>query len=139
MKILDPLLDYLRFVLQSPFNRNILYQFGCSRCNLIHKFGNVGIFVLLKFENMLDREINPLNFNSKHYDKCKYSLKHTGFLTVSNLFSLEFVQKCLKCQLCALRKNSTSRVNSHRTVDYVNYRYIYASVNYAASEKFRSI
>ena len=35
------------------------------------KIGNVDIFVLLKFENILDREINPLNFNSKHYDKCK--------------------------------------------------------------------
>ena len=31
----------------------------------MHKVGNVGIFVLLKFENKLDREINHFNFNSK--------------------------------------------------------------------------
>ena len=30
---------------------------------VIQKVGNVGIFVLLKFENALDGEINYLNFN----------------------------------------------------------------------------
>ena len=55
---------------------------------------------------MLDRENNPLKFNSKHYDKCNFSLKHIGFLTVSNLFPLEVVQKCRKYQLCVLRKNA---------------------------------
>ena len=69
---------------------------GIREFPAIHKYGNVGIFVFIKFENMLDREINPLNFNSKHYDKCKFSLKHIGFLTVSNLFLLEVVQKMSK-------------------------------------------
>ena len=72
-----------------------------------HKVDNIGIFVLLKFENKLDIEINPFNFNSKHYDKCPFSLKLIGLLTVSNLFPLELVQKkCQHCQLCVLRENS---------------------------------
>ena len=36
---------------------------------LIRKVGNVGIFVLLKFENTLNGEINYFNFNSKHHDE----------------------------------------------------------------------
>ena len=67
-----------------------------------NKVGNIGIFVLLKFENKLDIEINPFNFNSKHYDKCQFSLKLIGLLTASNLFPLEVVQKCQHCQLCVL-------------------------------------
>ena len=63
-------------------------------------------FVSLKFENKLDREINHFNFNSKHYEKCKFALKLIEFLTVSNLFKLEVVQKCQHCQLCVLQKNS---------------------------------
>ena len=31
---------------------------------------NVGNFVLLKFENELNREINCFNYNSKHHGKC---------------------------------------------------------------------
>ena len=73
---------------------------------VIHKVGNFDIFVLFKFENKLDREINPFNFNSKHYDKCKFSLKLIRLLTVSNLFPLLVVQKCQHCQLCVLRENS---------------------------------
>ena len=77
-----------------------------SSLPVIHKVGNFGIFVLFKFENKLDIEINPFNFNSKHYDKCKFSLKLIGLLTVSNLFPLEVVQKYQHCQLCVLRENS---------------------------------
>ena len=36
---------------------------------VIHKVGNVDIFVLLKFENKLDRGINHFNLNSKDCDK----------------------------------------------------------------------
>ena len=77
---------------------------------VIHEIWNVGIFVLLKFENMLNGQINYFNFNSEHHDKCKFSLKLFGLLTVSNLFSLKVVQKCQHCQLCVLCKNSSHEV-----------------------------
>ena len=35
---------------------------------VIHKVGNDEIFVLLKFENEMHREIIHFNFNSKHYE-----------------------------------------------------------------------
>ena len=41
--------------------------------SVTHKVGNVGIYVLLKFESKIDREINHFNYNSKHYDKCKFA------------------------------------------------------------------
>ena len=70
----------------------------------------LAFFVSLKFENKLDREINHFNFNSKHYEKCKFALKLIEFLTVSNLFKLEVVQKCQHCQLCVLQKNSIGSI-----------------------------
>ena len=48
--------------------------------------------VLLKLENKMDREISYFNYNSKHYNKCKFALKRNSIWTVSNLFQLEFVQ-----------------------------------------------
>ena len=54
---------------------------------------------------MTDREIHHINKNSKHHDKCKFPLKLIRFLTVSNLFTFEVVQKCQCCQLCVLREN----------------------------------
>ena len=78
---------------------------------VIHKVGNVGIFVLVKCETKLDKEINHFSFNSKHYKKCKFTLKLIGLLTVSNLFPLEVVQKCQHCQLCLLRDNSNEMHN----------------------------
>ena len=56
---------------------------------------------------MLDREISHFNYKSNHYDKCKFALKLIRLLTISNLFSLEPVQKCQHCQLCVLRENLT--------------------------------
>ena len=64
-----------------------------SSFQVIHKVGNVGIFVLFKFENTLIREIKYFNFNSKHHDKCEFSLKFIWVSTVSNLFPLEVIQK----------------------------------------------
>ena len=52
---------------------------------------------------MTDREILQIYKNSKHHSRYKFAFKLIGFLTVSNLFTLEFVQKC---QLCVLRENS---------------------------------
>ena len=60
---------------------------------VIHKVGNIGIFVLLKFENKMEREIIHLNYNSEHHDKCKFVLKLIKLLTVSNFFPLEVVRK----------------------------------------------
>ena len=42
--------------------------FMLSSFPVIHKVGNVGIFVLLKFENKLDTVFGHFNFNSKHHD-----------------------------------------------------------------------
>ena len=50
---------------------------------VIHKIGNVDMFVLLKFENKMDREIIDFNFNSKHCDKY-FALKMIRWLTVSS-------------------------------------------------------
>ena len=60
----------------------------------IHNVSKVNIFVLLKFENNLDRQINCFNYFSKNYDKYKFALKLILLLTVINLFQLEVVQKC---------------------------------------------
>ena len=54
----------------------------------------------------MDSGIDHFNYDSKHYDKYKFTLKLIIILTVSNLFPLEDVQKCQHCQLCVLRKNS---------------------------------
>ena len=58
----------------------------------------------------MDREICHFNYNSKHHDKCKLAVKLIRHLAVSNLFPLEFVQKCQYCQLCVLRENSSHNV-----------------------------
>ena len=55
---------------------------------------------------MPDREISPHNFNSKHYDRYKFSLKRIELISFSNLFVLEVVQKYKHCQLWVLRENS---------------------------------
>ena len=47
----------------------------------------------------MDSEISHFIYNSKHYDKCKFTLKVFWLLTVSNLFS--FYKKLYKiCQRC---------------------------------------
>ena len=69
----------------------------------IHRVGNIGIFVLLKFEVMLDRKVNHFNFNLKYQSKCKLALKLIRLSTVSNIFSLEVVQTSQRCQLCAIK------------------------------------
>ena len=56
--------------------------------SVIHKFA---IFVLLRFENIMDREISHLNDNTM---KNVSALKLIRLLTVSNLFPLKVVQKC---------------------------------------------
>ena len=42
---------------------------------MIHKVGNVDIFVLPKFENKMDRETIHFNCNSKHFDNGEFALK----------------------------------------------------------------
>ena len=58
---------------------------------VIRKIGNVGFYVLFTFENKVDIVISHINFNSKHYDKCKYALKLIWMVTIFNLdlFPLE--------------------------------------------------
>ena len=59
---------------------------------------------LLKLENKLDRKITNFSFNTKTYDKYKFTLIQR--LTVFNLFQLEVVQKCQYYQHCLLWKDS---------------------------------
>ena len=73
---------------------------------MIHKVGNIGIFVLLNFGNKLDIVISRINFNSMHQDKCKLPEQIILLITIYNLFTLKSIQKCQRCHLCALRKNS---------------------------------
>ena len=61
-------------------------------------------------ENKSDTEIDQLNFNLKHYEKCKFSLKPIRLLTVSNLFPLDIAQKCQSCQLRSWRENSKVKI-----------------------------
>ena len=69
----------------------------------IHRVGNIGIFVLLTYEDMLDRKVNHFNFSSKYQSKCKLALKLIRLSTVSNIFLLEVVQTSQRCQLCAIK------------------------------------
>ena len=51
----------------------------------MHKISNIGIFILLKFEDYI-------YYNSKHYDKRKSVLKLIRLLTIYNLF----IKRCRK-------------------------------------------
>ena len=55
---------------------------------------------------MIDKEMHHISQYSIHHEKCKFTNKLLWFLTVSNLFTLEAVQKCQRCQLCVLSENS---------------------------------
>ena len=80
----------------------------CSQSSfpVIHKVGNIDIFVLLKFGNKLDVVISHINFISKQYDKCKFVLELVLLGTIVNLFLLEVVQRCQHCQPCVIWENS---------------------------------
>ena len=60
---------------------------------VIHKFGNVDIFVLLKFENNLDTVVGYINFYSKQHDEYKSTLKFIHLVLFFNVFPLEVIQK----------------------------------------------
>ena len=60
----------------------------------------------LNLKKMIDREIYHINQNLKHHGKYKFAFKLIRFLTVSNLFTIEVVRKCQRCQLCVLWENS---------------------------------
>ena len=68
-------------VLENP-NKIEHIETDYSSFPIIHKVGIIGISVPLKFEDRLDKEINPFSFISKHYGKYKFALK----LTVSMYF-----------------------------------------------------
>ena len=95
-----------------------------SSFSVIHKVGNVDIFVLLKFGNKMDTEISHFNYNSKYYDKCKSASKLIRLLSDDNLFWL-VVQKCQHCQLCILWENFTEQKKSVAKTEckIANYRY----------------
>ena len=59
---------------------------------------------------MLDREISYFNMYLKQLAKCLFALKLILYSTVSNLFPLEIVQICGRCELCVLRENSIEAV-----------------------------
>ena len=45
----------------------------------------------LNIENKLDVVIGHINFNAKHYDKCKLALKFNQLVTIAKLFNKEVV------------------------------------------------
>ena len=51
------------------------FRYGQRSFPVMHKVGSVDIFVLLKLEKMMDREVRVINCNLKHYHKCKFVLK----------------------------------------------------------------
>ena len=51
---------------------------------IIHKAGNVGIFVLHEFDHKLDVVISRINLISKHYDKSKFVLKFIQLIKIPN-------------------------------------------------------
>ena len=52
-----------------------MYGIQSSFPGTIHKVSNIGISVLLKFENKLDVvNSSHINFISKHPDKCKFAI-----------------------------------------------------------------
>ena len=63
-----------------------------SSFSVIHKFGDIDIFVLLKIENKLDVAISQMNFISKQYDKCKFVLKFVSLVTIPEFISIEVVK-----------------------------------------------
>ena len=74
---------------------------------IIHEVGNVGIFVLLNFENKMDTVEKSVTITIiESTDKCKFALKLIRLLAISNLFPLKVVQKYQRCQCCVLLENS---------------------------------
>ena len=57
----------------------------------------------------MDSEISHFKYNSKHYDKCKFTLKMFSLLSVSNLFSLykKLYKKCQRCMRVYVSKGIT--------------------------------
>ena len=70
------------------------YLFDCS-FSVIHIVGNIGILVLLKSENKMDRAISHFNFNSKHHDKCQFALKFKIQLITISIFFIRSYKKML--------------------------------------------
>ena len=58
----------------------------------MHKVGNVGLIVLFKFENNVDIVVSNVNFNPQHQSKSKYASQFFQWLTITEIFSLKFVQ-----------------------------------------------
>ena len=74
-----------------------------SRFPVLHKVGNVDIFVLPKFENKLHTVISDIYFILMYLDQFHFTVKLFQLITIYILFSLETAQKC---QHCVLRENS---------------------------------
>ena len=74
-------------------------------------------FLYFKFKNKWDRESSHFNYNLKHYDKCKFTLKLIWLLTVSNLFLMKVVATCQNSQLCVLRPEKFESDNI--TTDFI--------------------
>ena len=60
-------------------------SFFMSSFSSKHKVGNVSLFVLLNFENKIEREISNFRYNLKDYDRYKVPLKRIRLLTIYNL------------------------------------------------------
>ena len=48
--------------------------------------------------------VSNIYFDSKYHVKCKFASKFIQLVTITNLVSIEVVQRCQHCQLCVLRE-----------------------------------
>ena len=103
----------------SHYNSGSVVKKICVHDYTAIRVGNVDIFVLLNFENKINREIYHFNYNPKYYDKCKFALKLTRLIAFSNLCPLKVEQKYQRCQFCVLRKNSTMKILWNYNILYV--------------------
>ena len=106
-----------------PLNKTLM---GVERLSLIHgwtriclayqssflpctKLVTLTFLYCLNFHNSIGTDISHLNFNSRPYDRCKFTFKLIPLVITSNLFPLEIVWNANKyCQLCVLWKNSSA-------------------------------
>ena len=75
MKLLTRLMDTANMVYYPREGHRQFIAVGNvseSSFPVMHKVANFGIFVLLKFENALDGEINYFNFTSKYHNNVNF-------------------------------------------------------------------
>ena len=81
--------------------------------------------------------INPITFNLKHHDKCKFALTFISLATTSNLFSLEVVQNANIANFVYYGKTRKHN-QQHKIYIFINSHLAYLKSHYLKSYKERS-